>query len=433
MAKKWHVSSDGVKRECRAHKKPCTLLSKDPNVQHFTDESQALEAAKKINENKYGSTKTIGGRRTNSVKIKPTENEEIIIQGLYQRFEIDNEVAMSMGKPLSPTLKKEQKAAEAYLRKIANGEIPEGDEIDDFNKGDSNTVGFTMHQSGMSSGYYAKITKRFARGFKDYAGDDAVVMDPLAGRGFLAKALQEQGLKVIASDDFSWAEEGRDESTRTQGVENMKAMDAVEKNAKKATHMVVSWAPIGFDEAALMDKAREVNPNIKIVHIGEGLGGGCTGNEELYRRYRYGQEIEGYQSYGMVHDSAHELIPLSQYERDIEDSVYDKEQRREYELRSLEWEDEDWDNSEYWSGEDYSRYKANDEDLAKLRAILTEKPNNENRVENVENYLQELRDSLSSDKKDYPSTSHLDKSSFNRQSDLASDDSLAELRKKLFG
>lgn len=162
----------------------------------------------------------------------------------------------------------------AMIHAVERGEIPEH-----FPKSftDPESLRSVMSHSHLSQhGYYAKVTKEFAGNLKQKIGADAVVLDPMAGRGFFAKAMREQGVKTFASDDKSW------NSKHTDSVEDMDAYQSLEKYGDKTSHLVLSWAPMdGNADEKLIHRVKEKYPHITIINIGEDEGG-CTNSQGFW-------------------------------------------------------------------------------------------------------------------------------------------------------
>ena len=93
-----------------------------------------------------------------------------------------------------------------YVFTILSGQIPEA--VPDLlvhDSGAMSVLGIRVHTFlTQEAGYYARVTRQFAETLSDAVGPDARVLDPMAGRGLLVKALQEQGVEVLGTDNNSW-------------------------------------------------------------------------------------------------------------------------------------------------------------------------------------------------------------------------------------
>lgn len=100
----------------------------------------------------------------------------------------------------------------------------------------------------------------------------------MAGSGALAKALQDCGVDITASDNYTWEQDWYDERAWTE-VEHLDALDAVEEYGPQAELLLLSWPYIGDTAYKLLMKMRQVNPNLTMIYIGEGLGGVCANDD----------------------------------------------------------------------------------------------------------------------------------------------------------
>lgn len=163
------------------------------------------------------------------------------------------------------------KSAKDFLEKVLDGEIPES--LPNGVQYNDNQLPYYLHSSLCQGGYYAKITKQTAEDIAKYVGD-GVVLDPMAGKGYLTKALREAGAKSIATDDNSWE--------ISSAIEKMDALEAIEKYGDKITHVAIVWAPIDSDiDHKILMLCREKFPHITIINIGEPRNG-CTGSVEFW-------------------------------------------------------------------------------------------------------------------------------------------------------
>lgn len=261
MAVKYHLTDDGP-RQCDAKPGNCPKGSNEP---HFTSLRVAQETLERRLAERYGA---LGDGGTDSqdllapVVIKPGSDRE---------FRGSATLLERMGEPFD-------EESVTFCKTIIAGEIPEA--VPGVVEGRFGTAVSMLHSIGCEQGYYAKVTKRFARSVAAVVGD-GTVLDPLAGKGFLVKALREQGIKTIGTDDDSWG--------LSKGLEKMDAKAALRKYGNDITHLAISWAPYGSTiDAELVDMVREDFPHVTIINIGEWTGG-CTGSEKFWDKVEYGE------------------------------------------------------------------------------------------------------------------------------------------------
>lgn len=96
------------------------------------------------------------------------------------------------------------------------------------------------------------------------------VLEIMAGRGWLAKALTLHGIQVSASDDGSWADR-QTSLIPLCPVQSLDALAAVRTLGEQAEVLLVSWPPAG--DPAICQAAAAWGSDRPIVYIGEGRGG----------------------------------------------------------------------------------------------------------------------------------------------------------------
>lgn len=159
-----------------------------------------------------------------------------------------------------------------------------------------------VHQFLMGrGGYYAKVTKQFAASLVDVAGRDARFLDPMAGRGFLVKALQDQGAYAIGADDNSWG-------ISRNGIACMDAVEAVRKYGDQVTHLVLAWPPYEDEiDARVLEEVRANFPDLSIIYVGEVQG--CTGSQRFWSMARvvdFDQPVM-YESFSVLSDYVYQV------------------------------------------------------------------------------------------------------------------------------
>lgn len=263
---KYHIGINGT-AACRARTRPCPLGGESGSENHFDSKESA--------ENFYQKSLTQQHGALNTVKKAAVSEDEFLrpitikIKDSASTVEQLSEMLKSVDRPLT-------EAQEKFYRDIRNGEIPE--ELprtlsSEYRGSDYSLQSSMMHGSLQDCGYYGKFTKTVARSIANNVGD-GVILDPMAGNGFAAKALREAGVKTIASDDNSWK--------ISSEIENMDALDSLRKHGDKISHLLISWAPYESDiDVKLLREVRTNFPHITIINIGESYGG-CTGSEEFW-------------------------------------------------------------------------------------------------------------------------------------------------------
>lgn len=100
------------------------------------------------------------------------------------------------------------------------------------------------------------------------------VLEIMAGNGMISKALIDNNVDCITTDDFSW----KIDKAWTY-VENLSAIDAIEKYGNEVDILLCSWPPMSDSMYKCLLKMRNVNPNLVLIYIGE--LGDCCANEKF--------------------------------------------------------------------------------------------------------------------------------------------------------
>lgn len=126
---------------------------------------------------------------------------------------------------------------------------------------------------------FVPLDKTFIQSLSNFIGDKKC-LEILAGKGSLTKGLKDNGINIIATDNFSWNARLNLSDLWTD-VENIDCLEAIRKYVKDVDFIICSWIPmddIGYDIVKLMN---ELNPECKMILIGESEGG-CTATEKFF-------------------------------------------------------------------------------------------------------------------------------------------------------
>jgi len=106
-------------------------------------------------------------------------------------------------------------------------------------------------------------------------------LEIMAGAGWLAKALKQCGVNIIATDDFSWKKEQHAKIAPVFPISNYEASKAIINI--NADILIVSWPPYCCNAIV---KASEVWGTEKpIIYIGENQGG-CNTTDAFFERFK---------------------------------------------------------------------------------------------------------------------------------------------------
>lgn len=114
------------------------------------------------------------------------------------------------------------------------------------------------------------------------------VVELFAGLGTITKSLKDRGIDIIATDTNEWTNSSHAFTTNRKwcNIEELDAVNAIDKY-KDADYFIISWCP--YESKASYEalvKMREVNPNARLIHIGESYGG-CTDSDIFFENVEY--------------------------------------------------------------------------------------------------------------------------------------------------
>lgn len=295
----YHITENGAKL-CSTTPEKCPITRKTGD-QHFSDQKEADKEYEKRMKKNYPIS-----------SLKVNKNKNNLLQSI--RIETNVDVDESI-KEISDMLKSIQvdglenyPQVEKYYKTVANGEIPEEVPVDLFDAYETNGFILTtsVHSKLMEAGYFARVTQKFSKGLSEKIGKDSTILDPMAGKGFFVKAMREQGVKTIGTDDKSWKSQLDDSQ-----IENIDAVESLKKYGNQVDHVVLAWSPLENDiDNQLYKTIKQDYPHITIILIGESQGG-CTGSDNFWQSYEEDYENDkisvdfdqcGYRTTAGLHD-----------------------------------------------------------------------------------------------------------------------------------
>ena len=124
---------------------------------------------------------------------------------------------------------------------------------------------------------FSLVSKDWIRLLAEFIGRGKV-LEVMSGCGSLAYALHNEGVNIIATDNFSWKEPlGTWNETRNYwyNIENIDAVEAVRKYGSQVDYILMAW-PIIVTQSYVFDMMKDINPNCKMIYIGEDVDGQTT-------------------------------------------------------------------------------------------------------------------------------------------------------------
>lgn len=171
---------------------------------------------------------------------------------------------------------------------------------------------YTARDKYIEEGMFGFVSWKWVNPFVEWV-NNRKCLEVMAGRGILSRALRQKGVDIVATDDFSWAnnENGkfRKWNDTVTEVENMDAIESVETYGRDIDILIMSWPYMDDTAYKVIKKFNEVNPEGLIVYIGESWGG-CTADDEFFEHF---QEIEDDEKFNLVNESFERWNGLHDY------------------------------------------------------------------------------------------------------------------------
>lgn len=124
---------------------------------------------------------------------------------------------------------------------------------------------------------YSLVSKNWVRPLAAFIGKRKV-LEIMSGTGALAKALQDEGVDVTATDDYSWKATFAGQWTK---VEKRDALKAISKYGKATDFILMSWPYLDDTALKVLQRMRRVNPDCRLIYIGEPKGG-CNADDAFF-------------------------------------------------------------------------------------------------------------------------------------------------------
>ena len=121
------------------------------------------------------------------------------------------------------------------------------------------------------------LTGKFIDNLAEYLKGKKV-LEIMSGCGSLSYFLEEKGIKSITTDNYSWEDRWNIIWKKPIKID---AVRAIEKYGKSVDYVLMSWAYMDDTAYRCLNAMRKVNPNLRMLYIGEEWGG-CTANDKFF-------------------------------------------------------------------------------------------------------------------------------------------------------
>lgn len=137
---------------------------------------------------------------------------------------------------------------------------------------------YRMRDECTSRGLWTVIDQVWTKQLAEWIGQRSV-LEIMAGAGWLAKALNNYGVTIQATDNFSW-DARHSAMIRLFQVECYHALEAIA--TFDADILLISWPP--YEDDAILAACRLWGGEKPIIYIGEGKGG-CNAPGEFFKHF----------------------------------------------------------------------------------------------------------------------------------------------------
>lgn len=128
---------------------------------------------------------------------------------------------------------------------------------------------------------YALIYDEWIKELATFIGSKKV-LEVMSGTGALAATLRSHGVDIKCTDNRSWDVAQPDKCSPWCEVEELDCIEAVNKYGADVDFILMSWPPYDEPQAnQVLLEMRKVNPNCRLIYIGESYGG-CTADDEFF-------------------------------------------------------------------------------------------------------------------------------------------------------
>lgn len=139
---------------------------------------------------------------------------------------------------------------------------------------------FSARQTATELGMWAVVDQVWTAQLAAWIGGRKV-LEIMSGVGWLAKALAEEGVDIIATDSGAWASGAHKNAPAIHPIHRLEALEAVAAYPEREV-LIVSWPPCG--EEAVVEACRAWGQERPIVYIGEGQGG-CNAPDNFFDHF----------------------------------------------------------------------------------------------------------------------------------------------------
>lgn len=151
---------------------------------------------------------------------------------------------------------------------------------------------------------FALLAENWIKPLAKWIGDRPC-LEVMAGCGSLTYFLSEYGVKIKATDNYSWDKKFPNKYTE---VENLDAIEATRRYGDKVKFIICSWPYMDSTATRVLLEMRKVNKQCRMIYIGEGRGG-CTADDSFFNTAiecevnGFDEAVSTYRHWYCIHDT----------------------------------------------------------------------------------------------------------------------------------
>lgn len=108
---------------------------------------------------------------------------------------------------------------------------------------------------------------------------DSKCLEVMGGLGTISYALRQKNVDIICTDNGSWDDKWLVD--KWTDVEKKDAIEAIKEYGTSVDYIIMSWPYMDDTAYRCLQTMREINPECKMIVIGEGYGG-CTADDDFF-------------------------------------------------------------------------------------------------------------------------------------------------------
>jgi hypothetical protein len=184
-----------------------------------------------------------------------------------------------------------------FITCLIKGEIPEAppEALD----------GYEYRKIATERNMWAIVTQDWVKELAEWIGDQTV-LEIMSGAGWLAKALYSEGIKILATDNYSWKHYNK---KLVFDVKVLDGISAVKDFKNQYNLLLVSWPP--YDKDQICRICEEWGEEKPIIYIGEHEGG-CNAVDEFFQHFDFFETFDIPQWFGM-----HDELMIGYYKKEV--------------------------------------------------------------------------------------------------------------------